>query len=197
MQSLDALASQVFRILGEAGIPAEIIGGYALSHYGYVRNTMDVDVVVGGDYAAALQVLKDQGFAEAERVFKLMMEGTPDKRVDVLPAGKRMSGSPVANPTPTKASTSPEFIPLEDLIAMKIGVLLSGRAEWIVEKKNEVDVLTLVHNNQLSREFMDTYPQEMVRLQYGIMWDELAQKHAEGKRSSLDETYDPFADFFE
>ena len=48
MDSLDKLAAEVFAILGEAGIPAEIIGGYALSHYGYVRNTTDIDVVVAG-----------------------------------------------------------------------------------------------------------------------------------------------------
>lgn len=195
MQSLDVMAARVFQVLGEAGVPAEIIGGYALSHYGYVRNTMDVDVVVAGDYAKALQVLKDHGFTEAERAFKLRTEALPDKRVDVLPAGKRMSGCPVANPIPTKASTSPEFIPLVDLIAMKIGVLLSGRAELVVEKKNEVDVLYLIKNNHLPREFMAAYPQELIRLQYGIMWDALEAE--KGKRSSLDETYDPFSDFFE
>ena len=195
-ESLDHLAEEVFAILGKAGIPAEIIGGYALSHYGYVRNTVDIDVVVGGDYSTALKVLKDHGFTEAERVFKLMTPAIPDKRVDVLPAGKRMSGSPTPNPIPSRVGTTPVFVPLKDLLALKIGVLLSMHAGVEVDRKNEADLYALIRINKLPKTFMDGYPHEDTRLHYWVMWDELDREKQVGKTSSLDESYDPFSDFF-
>lgn len=193
MDSLDKLAAEVFAILGEAGIPAEIIGGYALSHYGYVRNTTDIDVVVGGDYLKALQLLKDHGFVEAERGFKLKDPSIPDKRVDVLPAGKHMSGCPVPNPEPIQVSSHPEFTKLQNLLAMKIGVLFVPGAGLATHSKNEADIYYLIQNNDLPRTLMDGYPIQDVMLQYQIMWDDLTA--SKGKTSSLDESYDPFEDF--
>ena len=194
MDSLGPLACRVFEILGAAGIPAEIIGGYALSHYGYIRNTVDIDVVVGGDYRRAMELLKDQGFEEAERNFKLKLKEFPDKRVDVLPAGAHMSHSPVANPTPTKVSSTPEFVDLQHLLAMKMALLLMQGVSLVTQGKNETDVRTLILQGGLPRNLFDGYPNEMIRYQYGIMWDELDQEKQEGKTSSLDESYDPFAD---
>lgn len=193
MDSLDRLAAEVFLILGNAGVPAEIIGGYALSHYGYVRNTMDVDIVVTGDHLKIIDVLKAHGFVEGARWFKLQDPAIPGKHVDILPAGKRMSGSVVPNPTPFEVSKVPTFIRLQDLIALKLGVILNSGAGVFDAKKNEVDVQALIQANNLNREFMAEAPSQDIYLEFTILWDELRQKRA----SSLDTDPDPFREFFE
>ena len=190
MEPLDELAAQVFQILGEAGIPAEIIGGYALSHYGYVRNTMDIDVVVR-DHKEAIEVLKQNGFEEAERWWRLRRPGS-GKHVDVLPSGKRMSGNQIPNPTVSQVSSSPAFTPLKELITLKAGVPVAPATDVVTAKKNELDVQVLIKANSLPMDYLDDAP-ELVKLEYVMLWQEL---HQTGKKASLDEQDDPFGEFW-
>ena len=188
MESLDQLVREVFNILGEAGIPAEIIGGYALAHYGYVRNTMDVDVVVR-DHTKALEVLKAHGYVEGRAWFALKPEASSQVSVDVLPAGRRMSGSPIPNPTPSVVTLSPVFVPLQTLVAQKVGVTTINHGDWAATRKNEADVGYLIRNNHLPRTFLDSEPDEVVRFQYTEIWDAVTTTP---KQAVLD----PFSDFF-
>ena len=186
--NLDQLARDTFSILGAAGIPAEIIGGYALAHYGYVRNTMDIDVVVR-DHEKALEVLKAHGYVVGDRWFALKENAGDQQSVDILPAGRKMSGSPIPNPTPTEVSTTPKFTTLETLVAQKVGVTIINHGDWAATKKNEADVGYLIRVNHLPTTFLDTCPDEVVRFQFGEIWDAVTETP---KNASID----PFSDFF-
>jgi hypothetical protein len=188
MDNLDQLASKVFAILGEAGIPAEIIGGYALSHYGYVRNTVDIDIIVR-DHVAAVETLKAHGFTEAKHWFMLQDPSLPGVKVDVLPGGRTISGNTQANPMPSSVSDVPAFISLQDLVRLKLGVVVYNGGVYRVQKKNEADVAYLISNNNLPRTFMSGCSDETIRFEYEEIWD---RNSAPRKESALD----PFADFF-
>jgi hypothetical protein len=164
MDNLDQLASKVFAILGEAGIPAEIIGGYALSHYGYVRNTVDIDIIVR-DHVAAVETLKAHGFTEAKHWFMLQDPSLPGVKVDVLPGGRTISGNTQANPMPSSVSDVPAFISLQDLVRLKLGVV--------------------VYNGGVYRGCSD----ETIRFEYEEIWD---RNSAPRKESALDPFADFF-----
>ena len=190
MDQLDQLAENVFAILGQAGIPAEIIGGYALSHYGYVRNTMDIDVVVQ-DHAKALETLKAHGMVEGKHWFTCVDPRLPRVSVDVLPAGRTISGNTQKNPTPDKVSMAPAFTSFQDLLRLKLGVVVYNNGDWKTQQKNQNDVAYLISTNTLPRTFMASCPDETIRFEFEAIWDKV---NAPKKQAAAD---DPFADFFE
>ena len=49
MDNLDKVFSVVSRKLPEADIEYLLIGGVAVNHYGYTRNTLDVDFMIVGN----------------------------------------------------------------------------------------------------------------------------------------------------
>ena len=187
--SLDQLAAQTFKILGEAGIPAEIIGGYALAHYGYLRNTVDIDVIVR-DHQLALEALKAAGYQEGEHWFTVVDPKLPGLAVDILPGGRKLGGNTQANPMPEAVATAPAFISLKDLIRLKLGVVVYNRPRDKTVAKNEADVGYLIAKNRLDREFMDDCGDPVIRLEFGEIWDRNASGAKQGSLA------DPFADFF-
>lgn len=74
-----------------------LIGGYAVNAYGYVRNTVDLDIWIAGDQAnqdRVLHAVRDFGFSNASS--ELLLEpdamlrmGVPPLRIEVI---KRLSG---------------------------------------------------------------------------------------------------------
>lgn len=188
--SLDQLAKETFEVLGKAGIPAEIIGGYALAHYGYVRNTVDIDVIVR-DHQRALEVLKAHGLQEGDHWFTVVDPKLPGLAVDVLPGGRVIGGNTQTNPMPQTVATVPAFISLKDLIRLKLGVVVYNRPRDKVVAKNEADVGYLISKNHLPRTFMDGCADQVIRFEFGEIWD---RNSPAAKQSSL---LDPFADFFD
>ena len=190
MEHLDQLAKKVFSILGDAGIPAEIIGGYALSHYGYIRNTTDIDVIVR-DHQQAIESLKAAGLVEGKHWFTWIDPQLPDVAVDVLPGGRTISGNTQKNPMPEKVTSAPSFISLKDLLRLKLGVVVYNGPRGRVQLKNEADVGYLIANNHLPRTFMDDCPDEVIQFEYGEIWDRNSPAAKQGS------VVDPFADFFD
>jgi len=190
--SLEQTANDVFKILGEANIPAEIIGGYALSYYGYVRNTLDIDIVVSS-HQRALEVLKAHGFTEGEKWFKLVDPKNSTFKVDVLPSGKRMSGNTVANPTPSQVSSFPIFTSLFNLVESKMGVVVSSNSERADQYKNKADISYLIKINNLPQSYMDRSSEETIILVYQELWKEIEEDRLNINKRG--EWVDPFEEF--
>ena len=190
--SLDQLAKEVFEILGEEQIPAEIIGGYALAHYGYVRNTTDIDVVVK-EHQRALDVLKSRGFVEGEKWFKLVNPKDSSLGVDVLPAGRRMSGNVINNPSPTQVSGQPVFTSLYNLVESKVGVMASNNSERIVKAKSEADVGYMIQKNNLPLDYLDSSSDENVVFVYRELWEAMEKDKKDITKKG--EWVDPFEEF--
>ena len=200
MRDLDDAAKRVFMILGEARIPAKIIGGYAMSIYGYRRYTEDIDIVVR-DHKRTLDLLLAQGYIQGKCWFRVI---DPEGKVgiDVLPSGLRMSGNDIPNPVVSEVSTLPEFVALNELIKTKLGVVVNNESRYEAKRKNESDVMELIKSNALPRGWLgNTSPllsgneeiaNDLVKIEYNHLWDIL---HSETEISKKGEWVDPFEEF--
>lgn len=57
----------VSRDLPAAGINCLLIGGFAVNHYGYTRNTLDIDFMVIADDEGRLRaIMKDHGLTNID-----------------------------------------------------------------------------------------------------------------------------------
>jgi hypothetical protein len=56
-------ARHITRVIGDAGLPAAIIGGVAVVLHGYIRTTVDVDVLVSGAAKPFAEALRSAGYA--------------------------------------------------------------------------------------------------------------------------------------
>ena len=74
-----------------------LIGGYAVNAFGYVRNTVDIDIWIGADgenQERAIRAVRDFGFPSARENLldepdAMLRMGVPPLRIEVL---KRVSG---------------------------------------------------------------------------------------------------------
>lgn len=178
-RTLRSLASR----LDAEGIPYAILGGMALNLHGFVRETVDVDVLltlesldrfrerlVGRAYAPA--------FAGALKSFRDVETGV---RIDVIAAGDFPGdGKPkeVAFPVPASVAIDRggiRVVPLETLLELKIASGLSAEHRRLVDL---ADVQRAIEVLKLPKEFGDRL-RPSVRAEYDRLWA-LAQRAGEG-----------------
>ncbi len=169
--------------LDAEGIPYAILGGMALNIHGFVRETVDVDVLlsresldrfrerlVGRGYALA--------FPGALKSFKDVETGV---RIDVIAAGDFPGdGRPkdVAFPAPSGVAVDKggiRVVPLETLLELKLASGLSAEHRRLVDLG---DVQRTIEALKLPKEFGETL-HPSVRAEYGRLWA-LAQRVGEG-----------------
>jgi hypothetical protein len=169
--------------LDEEGIPYAILGGMALNIHGFVRETVDVDVLltresldrfrerlVGRGYVPA--------FAGALKSFKDAETGV---RIDVIAAGDFPGdGKPKAIAFPAPAGVAVDrggirVVPLETLLELKIASGLSAEHRRLVDL---ADVQRTIEALKLPNELGDKL-HPSVRAEYARIWD-LAQRAGEG-----------------
>ena len=87
MTGLDEILGLASRDLPAAGVTCLLIGGFAVNHYGYTRNTLDVDFMIVSDRVDDVRrILSGAGFSNAsisETVAFFSRPGQP-WRVDFL-----------------------------------------------------------------------------------------------------------------
>ena len=79
---------ELFRSLNAKGVEYLLIGGYAVIIHGYVRNTMDIDVVVSNDpenVTRCLKALDDFGFGGTDLQTALTSDAKDVVRMGVEP----------------------------------------------------------------------------------------------------------------
>ncbi|MEO8584998.1 MAG: hypothetical protein ABI584_02445 [Acidobacteriota bacterium] len=169
--------------LDEEGIPYAILGGMALNIHGFVRETVDVDVLltresldrfrerlVGRRYVPA--------FAGALKSFKDAETGV---RIDVIAAGDFPGdGKPKAIAFPAPAGVAVDrggirVVPLETLLELKIASGLSAEHRRLVDL---ADVQRTIEALKLPKELGDKL-HPSVRAEYASLWA-LAQRAGEG-----------------
>jgi hypothetical protein len=156
--------------LTDHDIPHLIIGGLAVQEYGYPRVTIDVDIVVP-DVIEAVEFLT----ASLTGLFYRVPEThdrVEDRRngvvIDLLPAGKVLkTGCQVPFPEPKGVAEKLQFIPLEDLISLKLDSWNSSPSRRI---KDKADVTELILRRKLPR---DLAVVSVVRSLYIEIWDAL------------------------
>jgi hypothetical protein len=168
-ETLEDLAQQ----LSDVGIPYAVIGAIALSEYGFVRATVDIDLLltpvgldefrnklVGRGYVLA--------FPDAQRSFRSASTGV---RIDVVVTGEYPGDGnpkPVSFPDPAEASVEREgihFISMEKLVELKLASGLTAPHRL----RDLADVQDLIRSTGLPVEFADKLD-ESVRDVYRDLW---------------------------
>ena len=127
-----------------------MIGGHAVSVYGYVRATMDVDFMIAAEKATAVRdVMKSAGFTNVSESDNVIFFSRPDSalRVDFLPVDAETMSELLSRSSSIEYADSSLRVPcLEDLIAMKLFALKNGSAKR--EQRDSEDVVQLVLEHQ-------------------------------------------------
>lgn len=145
--------------LPEAGVDCLLIGGFAVNHYGYTRNTLDVDFMIIGTFSEVVRsIMRDRGFLnmdERENVlFCSRPEGGP--RVDFLKVDEGTMRKLQINAHEVTVQGAKLRLPcLKDLLAMKIFSLTQDTARRMA--KDLADVAYLAVLNELDLK-MDIKP---------------------------------------
>jgi hypothetical protein len=141
--NLTAVLEEVAAIFARRDVPYSIVGGYAVQHYGYVRTTQDLDLVVKELNFARTALLSSDKFKPVQGNEKRLIHKATGVEIDLLIAGSK--GGPTALPYPNPVeSTGIQFITLPGLISLKLS---AGRY------KDLGDVVELIKVNNLSRSF--------------------------------------------
>src|ERR1043166_6363090 len=127
-------ANRMAAELAKARIAHLIVGALAVQEHGYVRTTVDIDVVVS-DVDAAVDWLAAHGFVEVpgpggfrfSEVTVVMRDSANDVKVDILPGGGKVDAkAAVLLPMPNRVSDRPQFIDVAGLVTQKIGAYINN-----------------------------------------------------------------------
>jgi hypothetical protein len=166
--------------LESEGIPYAVIGGMALAAHGYVRMTLDVDILLTPNGLLLFrEKLLGRGyildFPDAEKSFR---DTETKVKIEVITAGEFPGDGlpkPVAFPDPkdlTIEEDNVRVILLEKLIELKLASGLSATHRM----RDLADVQDLIIGLKLSLNFMDKLDKS-VRPEYQRIW-EAANKEA-------------------
>lgn len=168
---LDTTAKKLTSVLTDGGIPSLIIGGYALQEHGYVRNTLDVDVLVSS-IDAAWQYLSIRGFKPSGSK-TILYDRDTGIEVNLLPAGGQATrNSPLPLPSLPEVARPMQVIDLNGLIEMKLNVYLGNTSAYL---KHKVDVMELIKYNDLSKESFKS-SNSAIQNCWNQSWEEATQE---------------------
>jgi len=149
------------RRLSQESIPFVVIGALALRHYGYVRHTEDIDILLTPEGLEKVHArLVGQGLAlRGPGLRKSLRETEHEVNIDVVISGEHAGSprSPVVYPPPDSAAfvdvAGLRLPTLESLIEFKIA---SG--VWGHRTQDLADVQRLIRANGLEEPFAERLP---------------------------------------
>jgi hypothetical protein len=159
--------------LDELGIPYAIAGGMALGAHGYVRATVDVDILVTQEGLERAH----KGYLPPFAGSKNLRDVSSSVRIEFLVAGQYPGDGkpkPVAFPDPAQAAVAIDgikYLQLERLIELK---LASGMTGGVNRMKDLVDVVELIKLLALPADVADRL-NSYVRDKYIERWNGLHQ----------------------
>ncbi len=148
-------AKACHELLVDAQIPYAVAGGVAVCLHGYQRNTVDLDLLVqAGKSEAVRQALESAGMTWDEQDHEFR---TPSGiAIQFLITGERAGkGSEVRLPDPADPAvvTELEGLPVLSLAALIESKIASGQANLRRTHKDFADVVELISNHELGRDF--------------------------------------------
>jgi hypothetical protein len=169
--------------LDREGISYALIGAMALNLLGYVRQTVDLDVLLTREGLERFrQLFVGRGYVPAfAGAVKSFRDSDTGVRIDVISTGEYPGDGkpkPVAFPDPARSSVAVgryHVVSLEKLIELKIASGLSAPHRQLVDL---ADVQRLIEELSLSVELADRLDPS-VQQEYRRLWS-LAQRRAEG-----------------
>ena len=164
--------AKLARLLDEAGIPYAVIGALALNEYGYLRVTVDVDVLLTREGLDAFKHRHlGRGYLEKFPGSKGMRDTENNVVIDVVLAGEYPGdGKPkaVSFPDPSSAASKGAriwLLPLPKFIELKLASGMTAPHRL----RDLADVLEIIRIQGLTEEFAE-HLDPSVRVKYREMW---------------------------
>ncbi len=178
-RTLRALAER----LDAEGIPYAILGGMALNSPGFVRETVDVDVLMTTESLERFRgVLVGRGYAPAFPGAKRSFEDVETRvRIDILASGEFPGdgkAKEISFPDPSEVAVERgglRVVPLETLLELKLASGLSAEHRRLIDL---ADVQRTIEALKLPLEVGERL-HPSVRAEYARLWA-LAQRAGEG-----------------
>jgi hypothetical protein len=163
---------RVCSILQKANIECELIGGYAVSLYGYNRSTNDTDFIVSQkDQAIDALILSGQ-FKSIPGNTMTIIDKNNGIGVDIVEQGKQDNPKAIPYPDPINHVIINDIsvIPLRELIELKLSAFISSGIKRLSDKS---DAIKLIMKHNLSENFLDNSEYTEIIKEYKSIWNEL------------------------
>lgn len=154
-ESLWDAAQRCHEALAEAKIPHAVVGGVAVCLHGYQRNTVDVDLLVRKEDAAAIrQTLGDAGFAWDESQVEFHSPGGIPVQC-ILTGDRPGKGAEFLLPDPAAKGTITEIdgLPVLSLARLIETKIACGQGNLRRTHKDLADVVELIIARRLNSSF--------------------------------------------
>lgn len=167
---LERTLRSAVEVLAHWDIPHLVAGGLAVQEHGYFRVTLDADIIVP-DVLEAVEFLTADLSGPFVR-YQGCEDTVQDRRngvfINFLPAGRAFGRNcQVMFPEPRSVSDQPQFVTLEQLIALKLDSWVNSPTRRL---KDKADVVELIKELKLPRDLPVAEP---VRHLYVETWDAL------------------------
>ena len=153
VSGFDRILSIASHDLPSAGIDCLLIGGFAVNHYGYTRNTLDVDFMVLADQVGAVRrIMVDAGFSNISVHDNVVFfsSGENEPRVDFLRVNAKTIEMLLANAVEVDIHGSRLKVPaLKDLLAMKVFALSQNTDRRMGKDLPDIAFLTVINDLDL------------------------------------------------
>lgn len=148
---------EIFRVISktlpEAGVDCLLIGGFAVNHYGYTRNTLDVDFMIVGSVSDVVRgIMRDHGFLNIDERDNVLFCSSPEggPRIDFLKVDVGTLQKLQDNACEITMCGSNVRLPcLRDLIAMKIFALTQNTARRMAKDLPDIAYLAMLNDLDL------------------------------------------------
>ena len=150
MTNLDRILAIAAQYLPAAEVDYLLIGGLAVNHYGYTRNTLDVDfMIVGEQLSDVRRVMTEAGFINVEILDTVAFFSVPDEepRVDFLRVDRSTMDSLLVDAVQTSVRGHDLRIPsLKSLIAMKVFAFSQNPERRMGKDLLDIAYLAVINN---------------------------------------------------
>ncbi|MBI4957685.1 MAG: hypothetical protein HY908_37105 [Myxococcales bacterium] len=131
---VDVVLPELRALFGAAGTPYKLVSGLAVVHHGYPRLTVDIDVLVTRDGAAALDAqLAAHGFSRLSE--RRLVHDATGVRIDLLREGECLVGPRQSPPLPSPLAVAgselaPDVVALPVLLELELD---AGRRQALTD----------------------------------------------------------------
>jgi hypothetical protein len=149
----DAILELAAITLPAAGVNCLLIGGFAVNHYGYTRNTLDIDFMIAADQVDRIRaIMQATGFTNVSVLDNVVFFGKPGStlRVDFLRVEPETLRKLDAHAVTATLNGHTLRLPaLRDLLAMKLFALAQAPEQRIDKDLPDVAYLSVLNNLDL------------------------------------------------
>jgi hypothetical protein len=146
----------VAEALPAAGIRCLLVGGFAVNHYGYTRNTLDIDwMVASDDIGKVRRIMRQAGFTNQSVHENVVFFSRPGSslRVDFLRVDRDTLQQLLAQAVEVTVFQQTVRVPsLRDLLAMKLFALAHAPARRVDKDLPDVAYLAILNDLDVERD---------------------------------------------